>query len=104
MDTDARHSGLRAKRCLPAEFHRRLPTTDRPNAHISVAALRERLVILFARYPQVAATINFASNSANSRFFTDCYPIYAAFETNVNQTGATPEVLRAVASNQRIDN
>ena len=60
--------------------------------------------ILLFRYPQVAATINFASNSANSRFFTDCYPIYAAFETKVNQIGAALEVLRTVASNQILNN
>jgi hypothetical protein len=28
MNADAGYGGLRAKRCLPAEFHRRLPTTD----------------------------------------------------------------------------
>ena len=38
VNADARYSGLRAKRCLPAEFHRILPTTDLPKAHIAIAA------------------------------------------------------------------
>ena len=36
-------------------------------------------------HPQVAATIITALNSANSRFFTDCYPIRAAFTPRLNQ-------------------
>ena len=98
MNADAGYSGLRAKRCLPAEFH----TTAHyrlPKAHIKFAALREPHPILLFRYPQVAATINFASNSANSRFFTDCYPIYAAFAPKVNQIVTTAGTLQADASN-----
>jgi hypothetical protein len=28
MNADARHGGLRPKRCLPAKFHSKPPTTD----------------------------------------------------------------------------
>src|ERR1700758_5077866 len=103
MNADAGYSGLRAKRCLPAEFYRRLPTTDPPEAHTNFAALREPPDSAF-RYPQVAATINFASKSANSRFFTDCYPIYAAFAPKLNQIQTTPEALRAASSNHVMHN
>src|ERR1700760_978072 len=103
MNAYARYSGLRAKRCLPAEFHRRLPTTDLPRAHINFAALREPPDSAF-RYPQVAATINFASNSANSRFFTDCYPIHAAFAPKLNQITTVPRALRVTISNHIVHN
>src|ERR1700761_2415621 len=103
MNADAGYSGLRAKRCLPAEFHRRLPTTDPPEQHINFAALREPPDSAF-RYPQVVATINFASKSANSRFFTDCYPIYAAFAPKLNQITTAPGVLRVTLSNQIMHN
>src|SRR5215469_7327770 len=102
MNADAGYSGLRAKRCLPAEFHRRLPTTDPPKAHTNPAALREPHPILLFRYPQVAATINFASNSANSRFFTDCYPIYAAFKPKLNQIPTRRNALRAAEHNHAV--
>jgi len=87
MNTYASHGGLRAKRGLPAEFHAKIAHYDLPKAK-PARAPRELCAGSSFRYPQVAATINFAPKSNNSRFFTDCYPIYAVFASKLNQIRA----------------
>src|SRR3977135_2998112 len=83
MNAHPRHSGLRPKRCLPAKFHfenRPLPT------HLKIRTTRFRVPIRL-KFPKSRQTIVTASNSANSRLFTNCYPISAAFAPRVNQIG-----------------
>ena len=86
MNADARHGGMRPKRCLPAQFH---PIT----AHYRLMLKRSERLNLYAlirlKYPQVTATIVTALKTANSRFFTDCYPISAAFAPGVDQIPAS---------------
>src|SRR5215211_6748020 len=92
MNADARHGGLRPKRCLPAKFHQ-LPTTDftqrseRPHCSDDSPS----------GIPKSRQTIVTAPKRANSRFFTDCYPISAVFASKLNQKAARPEPVPAVA-------
>src|SRR4030081_3342769 len=75
MNAHPRHGGLRPKRCLPAKFHfenRPLPT------HLMIRTTRFRVPIRL-KFPKSRQTIVTASNSANSRLFTNCSPISAAF-------------------------
>src|SRR5258708_35519548 len=85
MNADARHSGLRSKRCLPAKFHPKTAHHYRLNLKVRTNAIyAERFVL---QVPQVAQTIVTAPKRANSRFFTNCYPISAVFTPSVNQIG-----------------
>jgi len=86
MNADARDGSLRAKRCLPAKFHAQTAHYDLPTKR-PARPPTSSVPIRFVRYPQVAATIVFAPKSANSRFFTDCYPISAVFAPKLNQIG-----------------
>src|SRR5438270_9472924 len=80
MNADARHGGLRPKRCLAAELHSQitqltqLKSTDPMGGDSSLVS------------PSHGATIVTATKSANSRLFTDCYPNTAAIAPAVNQT------------------
>src|SRR6516164_4719506 len=80
MHTDARDGGLRPKRCLPAKLHSRLPTPT-----YQETASTRFLCRLTSKVPQVADDNSTAPKRANSRFFTDCYPISARFAPAVDQ-------------------
>jgi hypothetical protein len=51
------------------------------------------------QYPQVTADHSHCLKQANSRFFTDCYPISAVFTPKVNQDAARSRARSALASN-----
>src|SRR6516225_9518136 len=82
MHADTRHSSLRPKRGLPAELHDRPAHYDFTQSNFGPEIPRP---IRAFRYPQVAANIITAPKSANSRFFTDCYPISAVLAPVLNQ-------------------
>src|SRR5690349_2704227 len=93
MNTDARHGCLRPKRCLPAEFHAQTAHYDPTQSN---RPTRYGAPIRTLSIPKSGRTIVTAPKSANSRFFTDCYPISAVFAPKLNQTTArlaTPPVL-----------
>jgi hypothetical protein len=54
--------------------------------------------------PKSRQTIVTASNSANSRFFTDCYPISAVFTPKLDQIGPSLRSLSHLRSNHEIRN
>src|SRR6201992_2773351 len=56
------------------------PTTDQPENVPAMFPQADSLPVS----PSHGQTIDIARKSANSRFFTDCYPTYAAFETKVD--------------------
>src|SRR6266852_8854956 len=89
MNADTRHGGLRPKRCLPAKFHFESP----PLTYLR--RYRPRFARRIVLSPQVAETIVSAPKRANSRFFTDCYPISAVFAPKLNQT--PPRIRAALA-------
>src|ERR1035437_10087653 len=99
MNADTRHGGLRPKRCLPAKLHAKLPTTDLLKDQTDTIARRFVLSI-----PKSRQTIVTASNSANSRFFTDCYPISAVFTPKVNQIAPRMRPISALPSHHEIHN
>ena len=82
MNADAGHGGLRPKRCLPAKFH---PKT----AHYRLTQRSERSSLprqfALSSFPKSRQTIALPQRRANSRFFTDCYPISAVFAPKLNQ-------------------
>src|SRR5580692_3596942 len=80
MHADTRNGGLRTKRRLPAKFH-----TSPAHQDLLKCKIGRFPPSRFLKYPQVTADHITAPKSANSRFFTDCYPIYAAFAPSVNQ-------------------
>src|SRR5262249_33237918 len=84
MNAHTGDGGLRAKRCLSAKFHTKTAHYDLPKTR-SARSPHELCAESHFRYPQVAATISFAPKSANSRFFTDCYPISAVFAPKLKQ-------------------
>ena len=77
-----RYGCLRPKRCLPAQFHQRSAHHRLYLKPIGTTSATES----FFKYPQVAATIVTAPKCANSRFFTDCYPISAVLAPPADQT------------------
>src|SRR5271169_1600409 len=85
MNADARHGGLRPKRCLPAKFHAQTAHHDSTQSN---RPTRYRAPIRTLSIPKSGQTIVTAPKSANSRFFTDCYPISAVFAPKLNQIGA----------------
>src|SRR6266852_2235692 len=85
MNADPRHGGLRPKRCLPAKFHSK--TAHHYRLNLKIRTTRFRVPIRASSFPKSRQTIVTASNSANSRFFTNCYPISAVFTPKVNQIG-----------------
>ncbi|WP_271531185.1 hypothetical protein [Bradyrhizobium sp. CCBAU 25338] len=83
MNAYACHRGLRTKRCLPVEFHQEPPHYDHRDLYkLASPASADAPRI---RIPKSRQTIVTASNSANSRFFTDCYPKPAVFAPRLNQ-------------------
>src|ERR1700730_4504010 len=100
MNADARYGGLRPKRCLPAKFHSK-------TAHYRLTQRSERpdCACRFAfRFPKSRRTIITAPKRANSRFFTDCYPISAVFAPKLNQITPRFEVVSAEPSHHGINN
>src|SRR3954468_19177889 len=100
MNADARHGGLRPKRGLTAEFHSK-------NAHYPTSpsdrSIRVR-VESASGIPKSRQTIVTAPKRANSRFFTDCYPISAALTPRLNQIPARSGPVPAASSDHEIDN
>src|SRR3954447_21024365 len=100
MNADAGHGGLQPKRGLTAEFHSKIahcPTSplDKSGRFSAESA---------SGIPKSRQTIVTAPKRANSRFFTDCYPISAAIAPRVNQIPARSGLLQAAASNHAIHN
>jgi hypothetical protein len=56
------------------------------------------------KLPKSGQTIVIALNRANSRFFTDCYPISAAFAPKVNQIAAAKSAHSAPPSDHEKNN
>src|SRR5579863_5225508 len=75
MDADACHGCLRTQRCLPAEFHTEVPTLTYRETRSTTPFVADPT----QRFPKSWSRIVIALLPANSRFFTDCYPISAAF-------------------------
>src|SRR6266436_3652357 len=100
MDADTGNGGLRAKRCLPAEFHPGTAHQNSPKAPIDPKVLPTRALSV----PKSGRTIVTAPNSANSRFFTDCYPISAVFEPKLNQITPWQEAIWIPPMNHEVDN
>src|SRR5437016_12639337 len=100
MNADARHSGLRTQRCLTVQFHSIIahyqtsPKADRQNSPADSPLVS----------PSHGQTIVTAPKRANSRFFTDCYPISAAFAPRVNQITAPFRDLSVAPSDHGIHN
>ena len=102
MDADTRDGSLRTQRCLPTEFHTEVPTLTyretRPTPLIVVSPTQW--------FPKSRSRIVVALLSANSRFFTDCYPISAVLtpkpDPNPTPKGATGGRSHAVPSSHLI--
>src|ERR1700742_589412 len=93
MDAHACHGCLRTQRCLPAEFHTEVPTlTYRETGPATPICRRSDSVV-----PQVAVRIVIALMRANSRFFTDCYPISAAFRPRRDPNPASKSTVKRLS-------
>src|SRR4030081_2080857 len=90
MNADARHGGLRPKRCLPAKFHSK--TAHPPKDQTTRVARGDSS----SGIPKSRQTIVTAPKRANSRFFTDCYPISAVFAPKLKQIAARSERVPAL--------
>src|SRR6266581_8870489 len=100
MNTDTRHGGLRPKRCLTVQFHSIIAHYQTsPKANRQNSPADSPLVS-----PSHGQTIVTAPKRANSRFFTDCYPISAAFAPRVNQTPARLDTIPIATSDHAIHN
>src|ERR1700733_15894247 len=75
------HGGLRTKPCLPAKLHSKIAHRLYPEISSTHSCVESSRSI-----PKSRQTIVIAPKRANSRFFTDCYPISAVFRPKVNQT------------------
>ena len=80
MNADARHGGLRPKRCLPAKSHPKTAHHYRLNSKLGTTPVPNHA----SSFPKSPRTIVTASKRANSRFFTNCYPISAVFTPTAN--------------------
>ena len=75
MDTDTCHRSLRTQRCLPVEFH-----TEKPTLTYRETGLTSPFDVSPTQwFPKSRLRVVVALLPANSRFFTDCYPISAVF-------------------------
>src|SRR3981081_1785879 len=101
MNADARHGGLRPKRCLPAKLHAKTAHHYRLTKKSKRPDCACRFVFSF---PKSRQTIVTASKRANSRFFTDCYPISAVFAPKLNQIGPRLGAITAMRSHHEIHN
>src|SRR5712664_3218748 len=102
MNADARHSGLRPKRGLPAKLH----FENRPTTASTQRSERPDYACRFVLqvFPKSRWTIVTASKRANSRFFTNCYPISAVFTPSVNQIGPRSSATLALISHHETYN
>src|SRR6202171_3353424 len=100
MNADARHGGLRPKRCLPAKSHPKTAHHYRLNSKLGTTPVPNHA----SSFPKSPRTIVTASKRANSRFFTNCYPISAVFTPKVNQTGPRFRTNLALPSPDEIHN
>ena len=100
MNADARHSGLRTKRCLPTKPHWKPAHHDLPISPIPATfrPLRAKAS------PNHVQTIVAAPNSANSRFFTDCYPMSAVFASKLTPIAQALDTISALPLNQANNN
>src|SRR3984893_13193955 len=94
MNADARHGGLRPKRCLPAKFHPKTAHHYRLNSKLGTTPVPNHA----SSFPKSARTIVTASKRANSRFFTNCYPISAVFTPTANPIAPRFDVALALLS------
>src|SRR5260370_20457663 len=101
MNADAHHGGKRPKRCLPAKFHSR---TAHYRLNLKARTTRLRVPIRVSSFPKSRQTIVTASKRANSRFFTNCYPISAVFTPKVNQITPRLGAISGPASHHEIHN
>src|ERR1700761_1941644 len=62
----------------------------RPRPHLDHPAVRTCAPTQFRGIPKSRQTIITDPESANSRFFTDCYPSSAVFAPGLNQIGTRP--------------
>src|SRR4030081_346143 len=93
MNADTCHGGLRPKRCLPAKFHfESCPLLTYPKDQIAPVGRANHA----SGIPKSCETIVTAPKRANSRFFTDCYPISAVFAPNLKQIAARSERVPAL--------
>src|SRR2546427_5739379 len=72
MNADARHGGLRPKRCLPAKFHPK--TAHHYRLNLKVRTTRFPRTDSCFKFPKSRRTIITAPKRANSRFFTIVTP------------------------------
>src|SRR5260370_18995040 len=102
MNADARHGGLRPKRGLPTQLH----FEDRPTTDSTQRSERPDYACRFVLqvFPKSRPTIVTASKRANSRFFTNCYPISAVFASNVNQISTRTGSNSASSSDHQLHN
>ncbi|BAR54636.1 hypothetical protein NK6_1452 [Bradyrhizobium diazoefficiens] len=86
---------------MPAKFHQEPPHYDHCDLYkpdrLAKAAVRIRI-------PKSRQTIVTASNSANSRFFTDCYPKPAVFAKGLTKLHRGFGLLPAVLLNHPMHN
>lgn len=99
MYADASHSGLRPKRCLAVQLHSIMPTTRLHSIQVANFPKADSLEL-----PKSRQTIVTALKRANSRFFTDCYPISAALAPKVNQIATRERVVSKATFDHAKDN
>src|SRR5216684_8232174 len=102
MNADARHGGLRQKRCLPAKFHPK--TAHHYRLNLKIKTTRFPQTDSCFKFPKSRQTIVTAPKRANSRFFTNCYPISAVFTPKVNQIGPRSGATLALISHRQTYN
>jgi hypothetical protein len=100
MYADASHGGLRPKRGLTAEFH----TITAHYRLIPKTGTTLCTPIRSLGIPKSRQTIVTARKRANSRFFTDCYPISAAFAPRLNQIPNRLDTILVAPSDHGIHN
>src|SRR5476651_1506879 len=98
MNADAHNSGSRPKRCLATKLHSKTAHTDLLKDQ---NAGTRRFVL---KSPSHGQTIITAPKRANSRFFTDCYPISAVFAPKVDQIGPLKRPVPVRPSHHQIHN
>jgi hypothetical protein len=99
MNADASHSRLRTKRCLPAKLHWKPAHYDLPGSPIHPSRWSRPKAS-----PKSREDDTIGPKSANSRFFTDCYPISAVFAPRPNQIAPALDAIPSWPMQHRTDN
>src|ERR1700722_983197 len=100
MNAEARHGGMRPKRCLPAQFH---PITA--HYRLILKKIRTTCTCRFVlSIPKSRQTIVTASKTANSPFFAECDPISAPFAPGVNPIPTPAAPIPAPSPHHEIHN